>query len=186
MKVLTYGKNIEVTPALKTYAEEKVGKVERFFNNAAIEAHVSMEVEKGRHIVEVTVYVNGIILRGEEESHDMYASIDGVIEKLERQVHKYKTKINRKIREKKQEFKEELKEGRAEEIIKGYQDEDEFVPQIVRTKKFAIKPMNVEEAAMQMDLLGHDFFVFSNADTEEVNVVYKRKDGNYGLIEPSF
>lgn len=189
MKVMTYGKNIDVTPALKDYVVEKVSKLGKYFEGEPQEAHVSLEVEKKRHIVEVTAHINGLILRGEEDSSDMYASIDGVIEKLERQVHKYKTKIHKKIREKKQEMKEEYKEERTEELmhrIYDIKEEDEFEPDIVRTKKFAIKPMNVEEAVMQMDLLGHDFFVFSNANTEEVNVVYKRKKGNYGLIEPTF
>ena len=184
MKILTYGKNIDVTPALKNYAEEKVSKLERFFDNEPIEANITLEVEKERHIVEVTAYVNGIILRGEEDTSDMYASIDGVIEKLERQVHKYKTRIHKKLIEKKQEYKEEYKEERIEKLFEN--EEDEFSPKIVRTKKFAIKPMDVEEAVMQMDLLGHDFFVFSNAETNEVNVVYKRKNGDYGLIEPIF
>ena len=186
MKIMIYGKNIDVTPALKNYANEKVSKIGKYFNGEPKEAHVSMEVEKDRHIVEVTAYINGIILRGEEETHDMYASIDGVIEKLERQVHKYKTKIQKKIIEKKQEFKEGYKEERTEEIFQSLEREVEYRPKVVRTKKFAVKPMDIEEAIMQMDLLGHDFFVFSNANTEEVNVVYKRKDGNYGLIEPTF
>jgi len=189
MKVMTYGKNIDVTPALRDYVVEKVSKLGKYFNGEPQEAHVSMEVEKDRHIVEVTAYINGLILRGEEDSSDMYASIDGVIEKLERQVHKYKTKIKRRLRDKKQEMKEEYKEERTEELMNEIYDngeENEFKPDVVRTKKFAIKPMGVEEAIMQMDLLGHDFFVFSNANTEEVNVVYKRKQGNYGLIEPTF
>ncbi len=185
MKIMTYGKNIDVTPALKKYAEEKVSKLEKYFKGQPLEAHISMEVEKQRHIVEVTAYMNGIILRGEEETDDMYASIDGVLEKLERQVHKYKTKIHRKLIEQKQEFKKEYKEERIEEIVHPDTGE-EFEPKIVKTKRFAIKPMDVKEAVMQMDLLGHDFFVFSNANTEEVNVVYKRRDGNYGLIEPTF
>jgi putative sigma-54 modulation protein len=186
MKIMTYGKNIDVTPALKDYAIEKVSKIGKYFNGEPQEAHIAFEVEKDRHIVEVTAYVNGLILRGEEETQDMYASIDGVIEKLERQVHKYKTKIKKRVIERKQEIKEEYKEERTDEILHQHDEEDEFRPNIVRTKKFAIKPMDVEEAVMQMDLLGHDFFVFSNADTEEVNVVYRRKDGNYGLIEPTF
>ncbi|NLM97363.1 MAG: ribosome-associated translation inhibitor RaiA, partial [Halanaerobiaceae bacterium] len=169
--------------------EEKVNKLSKYFNGEPQEAHVSMEVERDRHIVEVTAYVNGFILRGEEESNDMYASIDGVIEKLERQVRKYKTRIKKKVRERKQEFKEDYKEERTEEVLseKDYHEEEEaFRPKIVRTKRFAIKPMHVEEAIMQMDLLGHDFFVFSNANTDEVNVVYRRKHGDYGLIEPTF
>ncbi|MFW5855676.1 MAG: ribosome hibernation-promoting factor, HPF/YfiA family [Bacillota bacterium] len=192
MKIMTYGKNIEVTPALKNYAEEKVGKLEKYFQGEPMEVQISMEVEKERHIIEVTAFVSGIILRGEEETGDMYASIDGVIEKLERQIHKYKTRIHRKLIEKKQEHKEEYIEERRREILNdgspevGEVEEEEFEPKIVKTKQFAMKPMDVKEACMQMDLLNHDFFVFSNADTEEVNVVYKRKDGNYGLIEPRF
>lgn len=186
MKITTVGKNIEVTPALKNYAEEKVRKIAKYFNGNPPETQVFMHVEKNRHIVEVTAYVDGLILRGEEATHDMYASIDGVMEKIERQVRKYKTKITRRLREKRQELKEEFKEERKKAIIDNKVEEDEFEAQIVRTKKFAIKPMDAQEAVMQMDLLGHDFFVFSNANTEEVNVVYKRKDGNYGLIEPTF
>lgn len=184
MKIMTYGKNIDITPSLKEYVEEKVSKLEKYFEDDPIEANVTLEVEKERHIVEVTAYVNGIILRGEEETGDMYASIDGVLEKLERQVHKYKTKIHKKLIEKKQEYKEEYKEKRIEQLFEN--NEEEVEANIVRTKRFAVKPMDVQEAVMQMDLLDHDFFVFSNAETEEVNVVYKRKDGNYGLIEPTF
>lgn len=180
MKIAIYGKNIEVTDALKRYVEEKVGKVEKYFNDAFLDAQVSLEVEKERHIVEVTINVDGLILRGEETSGDMYASIDGVIEKLERQVHKHKTRINRKIREKKKEFKLNL--AKALHSV----DEEEEEPRIVKSKQFPAKPMSVEEAIMQMDLIGHDFFVFINSGTEDVNVVYKRKNGNYGLLEPQF
>ena len=193
MKFMIYGKNIDVTPALKNYVEEKVRKLGKYFHEAVIddaqEAYVTMEVERDRHIVEVTVYINGLILRGEEDSNDMYASIDGVIEKLERQVRKYKTRIKRRMKEKKQEYKEGYKEERTEEVFKDLEKEEydeEFKPKVVRTKRFAIKPMDVEEAIMQMDLLGHDFFVFINAATNKVNVVYKRKRGDYGLIEPTF
>ena len=188
MKIMTYGKNMDITPSLKEYAEEKVSKLQRYFEDEPIEVQISLEVEKERHIVEVTAFVNGIILRGEEVTGDMYASIDGVIEKLERQIHKYKTKIHRKLIERKQEYKEEYMEERREEILKNKDlgEEDEYEPKIVRTKKFAMKPMDPKEAAMQMELLGHDFFVFSNANTDEVNVVYKRNDGDFGLIEPTF
>ncbi len=192
MKIITYGKNIDVTPALKEHAEQKVSKLSRFFNGKynekQMEVQISMEVEKDRHIVEVTAFVKGLILRGEEETDDMYASIDGVVEKLERQIRKYKTKIHDRLIERKQEFKEEFKEERTEEILHPTKEdkEEEFEPQIVKTKRFAMKPMNLQEACMQMDLLGHDFFVFHNAESEETNVVYKRRDGNYGLIEPTF
>lgn len=193
MKIMTYGKNIDVTPALKEHAEEKVRKLERYFNGEPMEVQISMEVERERHIVEVTAFVKGLILRGEEASGDMYASIDGVMDKLERQVRKYKTKIHDRYIEKKQEQKKEYKERRKEEVLNNglntiteEVESDVFEPKIVRTKRFPMKPMNVEEACMQMDLLDHDFFVFYNADSEETNVVYKRKDGNYGLIEPTF
>lgn len=186
MKIMTYGKNMDITPSLKEYAEEKVNKLQKYFEDVPIEVQISLEVEKDRHIVEVTAFVNGIILRGEEVTGDMYASIDGVVEKLERQIHKYKTKIHRKLIERKQEYKEEYMEERREEILKGHEEEDEYDPKIVRTKRFAMKPMDPKEAAMQMDLLGHDFYVFSNANTDEVNVVYKRNDGDFGLIEPTF
>ena len=116
MKVITYGKNIDVTPALKEYVVEKVNKLSKYFDGQPQEAHVSLEVEKDRHIVEVTAHINGLILRGEEETHDMYASIDGVLDKLERQVHKYKTKIKNKKRERKHELKEEYIEERKEMI----------------------------------------------------------------------
>lgn len=178
MKITVRGKNFELTNSLKNYVEDKVGKIEKYFNDAFIEAQVGLEVEKDRHIVEVTIMVDGLLLRGEESSGDMYASIDGVIEKLERQVRKHKTRIGRKIREKKKEFNLQF--------VNGVSDTEEEEPRIVRTKRFAIKPMPVEEAIMQMDLIGHDFFVFQNADTDEVNVVYKRKNGQYGLIEPEF
>ena len=179
MKFMVRGKNIEVTDALKNYVEEKVGKIEKYFDDdTVIEAQVSLEVEKQRHIVEVTAFVDGLILRGEEVTGDMYASIDGVIEKLLRQIRKYKTKIQRKLRKEKKEYKKD--------VIKARKENGEDESEIVKTKRFAMKPMPVEEAVMQMDLLDHDFFVFSNADTNEVNVVYKRNDGNYGLIEPTF
>jgi len=190
LKIMTYGKNMDITPSLKEYAEEKVSKLQKYFEDESIEVQISLEVEKERHIVEVTAFVSGIILRGEEVTGDMYASIDGVIEKLERQIHKYKTKIHRKLIERKQEYKEEYMEERREEILNNKDDfgeeEEEYEPKIVRTKRFAMKPMDPKEAAMQMDLLGHDFFVFSNANTDEVNVVYKRNDGDFGLIEPAF
>lgn len=175
MKVTVRGKNINITNALREHVERKVGKIEKYFDNLdSVEAQVTLNVEKGRHIVEVTVPLNGMILRGEEETGDMYASVDLVMEKLEKQIDKYKAKINRK-----------RQLGLGVPIEEKYRNEDNG-PRIVRTKRFAIKPMPVEEAVMQMELLGHDFFVFSNSETEDVNVVYKRKDGNYGLIEPEF
>ncbi|MGI6486155.1 MAG: ribosome-associated translation inhibitor RaiA [Thermoanaerobacterales bacterium] len=175
MKVNVSGKNVTITNALKEYAVKKVGKIERFFEGE-LEAQVTLKVEKDRHIVEVAVPMNGILLRGEAETHDMYSSIDLVIEKLEKQIEKYKTKLARSIKKSPIKIKSTFE--------KRSNSKNQTEPKIVKVKRFAIKPMDTEEAIMQMDLLGHDFFVFSNAISNEVNVVYKRRDGNYGLIEP--
>lgn len=171
------GKNIEITPSLREYVEKRVGKVTRYFENVG-DISVLLTVSKGRHIVEVTVPVQGgILLRGEEATMDMYTSIDLVVEKLERQIHKQKTKLSRRFREgglKSEAFKDAT--------ITAPRDEgSEYT--IVRTKKFDVRPMDVQEAIMQMNLLNHSFFVYRDAETEDVNVVYKRDDGNYGLIE---
>jgi putative sigma-54 modulation protein len=178
MQINVKGKNIEITNSLKEYAVKKVQKLERFFRSDLMSAQITMKVEKGSHVVDVTVYLDGLILRGEETSGDMYASIDGVIDKIERQIRKYKTRINRKLRQQGAKLNEA-----------AFDDGDvkvEREPRVVKTKRFAIKPMSLEEAMMQMELLGHDFFVFSNAENDQVNVLYKRKDGDYGLIEPEF
>lgn len=171
------GKNIDITEALRNQINKKVGKLERYFQPDA-EAQVTMSVENYRHIVEVTIYFNGVVIRAEESTDDMYTSIDRVLDKLERQIHKHRTKLEKKFRT--GAFKYD------KPIFSTKIDPEEYQPRIVKTKKFAIKPMTVDEAVLQMDLLGHSFFVFTNGDTEEVNVIYKRKDGNYGLIEPEY
>lgn len=176
MNIIIRGKQVELTNALRQHAEKRISKLEKYLDELK-EVQVTLSVEKDRHRVEVTIPINGIILRAEEESGDMYASVDMVIEKLERQIKKYKTKLAKKTR------LNGLREYVAQSV--GRDDEEEE-PQVLRTKRFAIKPMPVDEAIMQMNLLGHNFFVFSNAETELVNVVYVRKDGNYGLIEPEF
>lgn len=175
MLVVVNGKNVEVTEALREYAEKKVAKIEKFFEKSPMGAQVTLSMERDKHVVDITIQVDGLLLRGEEKTNDMYASIDGAVDKIERQVHKFKSRINRKLRE-------------ANRIVLNPPPAhlEAAEPQIKRTKRFAIKPMSVEEAVMQMDLLGHDFYVFSNSDTDEVNVVYRRKDGDYGLIEPDF
>lgn len=179
MKFNVRGENLEVTNALREYVEKKVGRIEKYFDTPPTSAvNVTMKVVKDVHSIEVTVQLPGVVLRGEEANQDMYAAIDLVVEKLERQIRKHKTKINRKFRQEgslKSLFKEEIN-GKATE------EEDDL--RVVKTKRFNIKPMDIEEAILQMDMLGHSFFVFSNSDTEELNVVYKRKDGRYGLIEP--
>jgi len=174
MKIQFRGKNIQVTNALKEHLEKKIGKLDKYFDNPP-EAIVTLSVEKDRHRVEVTIPLNGFILRGEEESFDMYSSVDQVLDKLEKQMEKYKTRLSR------QNKGLSIKDIAANSVEKTW-EEDEG-PRLVRTKRFAMKPMSVEEAIMQMNLLGHSFFVFTNADTEEVNVVYRRNDGNYGVIE---
>ncbi|WP_295160618.1 ribosome-associated translation inhibitor RaiA [Selenomonas sp. AE3005] len=170
------GKNIEITPSLREYVEKRVGKVTKYFDNVG-DISVLLTVSKGRHIVEVTVPVqNGILLRGEEATMDMYTSIDLVVEKLERQIHKQKTKLARRFRG--GGFKAEAFKAAP---VDAPADDEEY--QVVKTKRFVVKPMDVQEAIMQMNLLNHNFFVFRNSETEDVQVVYKRTDGNYGLIE---
>jgi putative sigma-54 modulation protein len=175
MLVTVNGKNVEVTEALREYADKKVSKIAKFFEKSPRGAQVTLSTERGKHIVDITIQVDGLLLRGEEKTNDMYASIDGAVDKIESQVHKYKTKINRRFRE----------ENKV--IVNSVIAQEEVgEPVIKRSKRVAIKPMSVEEAIMQMDLLAHDFYVFTNGDTDQVNVVYKRKDGHYGLIEPEY
>lgn len=176
MKFIMNGKNTSISNAMMEKARKKVGKFEKFFKPDA-EAHLTFDVEKDRNIFEVTIQSKGLFIRAEEVSDDMYASIDLVIEKLERQIRKYKTRLANRIH---QESMVAENYDIPEEI-----EEEEDHPAF-RTKRFAFKPMDPEEAILQMNLLGHDFFVFSNGDTEKVNVVYKRKNGQYGLIEPDF
>lgn len=176
MKIIISGKNIEVTSGLRQFVEKKLSKLEKYFK-PEVEAHITLSVEKNRQIVEVTIPFNGVILRGEEANGDMYVSIDLVADKLERQIRKQKTKLERRKYDDSLRFQDipDIKENEREEETK-----------IVKTKRFAVKPMSEEEAVLEMELLGHNFFVFQNADSNEVNVIYKRKDGNVGLIEPEF
>jgi len=179
MNINVRGKNIEATPALVDYAHKKLGKLDKHFDKST-DIQVVLSVIREEHIVEVTVYLNGLILRGEESTGDMYASIDMVVDKLERQIKKYKTRMNKSLR---QSGTRTMSEKHASLEAEERMESEE--PQIVRTKRFPLKPMTVEEAIMQMDMIGHNFFVFANADNNDtINVVYKRKDGNYGLIEP--
>lgn len=179
MKFIVSGKNLEVTDALKERVSKKLGKLDKFFNPGT-EAHVTMCVEKNRHIAEVTIIFNGIVFRAEVSNDDMYASIDKAADILERQIRKNRTRLEKKLRE--NAFKVEGLKG--EQVGGEVEEERDF--KVVRSKRFAIKPMTTEEAILQMNLLGHEFFVFTNAETRDANVVYKRKDGNYGLIEPEY
>ena len=177
MRYIISGKNIQVTPALKEKAIQKINKLDKYFTEDR-EVQITMTVERPRHIIEVTIPIKGSIIRAEEEAENMYTAIDLVVDVLERQLLKHKQKLIDKHRN----------HDTFNDIFVGQQstkDQDDGI-NIVRAKKFAMKPMDVEEACMEMDLLGHDFFVFRNCDTDEVNVVYKRKSGDYGLIEPEF
>ena len=177
MKFIIIGKNIDVTPGLRESVESKLGKLERYFTSDT-EIHVTLSIQKERQKIEVTIPVKGDIIRSEQESNDMYVSIDLVEEVIERQLRKYKNKLIARHQEGGN-FKQEFID--AEDTA-----EDENEIKIVLTKKFGFKPMYPEDACVQMELLGHDFYVFCNAETDEVNVVYKRKNGTYGLIEPEF
>lgn len=172
MKFIISGKNIVVTDGLRTAVTEKIGKLEKYFTEDT-EIHVTLSTEKERQKIEVTIPMKGNIVRAEQESNDMYVSIDLVEEIIERQLRKYKTKIIER---------QQAAVNLSKEFIDEEADDEEI--KIIRTKKFAVKPMDIEEACVQMELLGHNFFVFRNAETDEVNVVYKRKGNTYGLIEP--
>lgn len=174
MRVIVYGKNIEVTEGLRNMLEKKLSKLDKYFV-PEVEATATLSTQKNMHILEVQIKINGSFLRAEEATEDMYGSIDKVVDKLEGQLRKHKTKIERK-------YKEQAT-IRFDSIPDSNKAQEEN--RIVKTKKFPIKPMSPEEASLQMDLIGHSFFVFLNSESDEVNVVYKRKDGNYGLIEPT-
>lgn len=173
------GQHFQVTDALRDYVEKKLSRLDKYFEAPITsDINATLSVTKGRHAVEVTIPLTGVMLRAEEKSEDMYASIDLVADKLERQIRKHKTKVNRKFRQGsgvRSLFKEE---GSAVGVL---EEEDDL--ELVRTKRFALKPMDVEEAILQMNMVGHNFFVFSNVDNKEISVVYKRSDGKYGLIE---
>lgn len=176
MRIQITGKNIELTDGLKAAVEDKLGKLEKYFTPET-EVIVTLSVEKERQKVEVTIPAKGNYIRSEQVSNDMYVSIDLVEEVIERQLKKYRTKLVTKQQNVTSVFKQEFIDEKSEE--------DEEI-KIIRSKKFDMKPMYPEDACVQMDLLGHDFFVFCNAETDEVNVVYRRKNGSFGLIEPEF
>ncbi|MBN2285236.1 MAG: ribosome-associated translation inhibitor RaiA [Tissierellales bacterium] len=173
MNTKIFGKNISITDSLKETVEKKISKLDKYFFKD-VEVKVVLSVEKLRQIIEITVPFSGTVIRAEEVTDDMYNSIDNAVDALERQIRKHKTKLQNK--------KHNQETIRFENIEPLEFEEEES--KIVKTKRFAMKPMSVEEAALQMDLVNHNFYVFLNAETEEVNVVYKRKDNNVGLIEP--
>ena len=172
MKFTIRGKKLKVTDAIKAYVEEKIGRLDKYFENPNnISANVLMRLSGKNQVVEVTINTHGLILRGEEANKDLYASIDLVTDKTERQIRKNKTKIHKKS------SKETIRDFKEFET-----EEKESSIEVVKRKKIEMKPMSEEEAILQMELIDHDFFVYKDASTSETNVVYKRKDGNYGLI----
>ena len=175
MRFIISGKNIDVTEGLKNAVYDKIGRLEKYFTPET-EVHVTFNVEKERQKIEVTIPMKGNIIRAEQVSTDMYVSIDLVVEIIERQLKKYKTKLIDK--------KQSAEYFKPEYLDSEEMDDEEI--KIIRSKRFAVKPMDPEEACIQMELLGHSFFVFRNSETDDVNVVYKRKDNTYGLIEPEF
>lgn len=177
MKFNVRGENIEVTAALRDYAEKKISKLARYFTetpNTTVYVNLKVYNDK-RTKVEVTIPLPNLVLRAEEVNEDMYAGIDLISDKLERQIRKHKTKVNRKMRE------TGTKDLFVNDNSSNFKDEEKI--EIVRTKRFDLKPMDSEEAILQMNLLGHNFFVYTDAETNQTNIVYKRKDGKYGLIE---
>jgi len=177
MRLQVKGKNLDVSDSIRSYAEDKLRKLERqLADPTQIELELSVERNpsiSANHVAEATIWTKGPTLRAREASADMRASIDQLVDKLERQVQRYRQKRRRRTAR---------DNGSNLEAAKPVPNESE--PVIVKTKQFAVKPMSPEEAVLQLELIGHDFFVFQNAETGEVNVVYRRRDGHYGLIEP--
>ncbi|MEI4769633.1 ribosome-associated translation inhibitor RaiA [Psychrobacillus sp. FJAT-51614] len=176
------GENIEVTPAIRDYVEGKVEKVARYFNEEIqATANVNLKVYNDKQTkVEVTIPMKNLTLRAEERNADMYAAVDLIVDKLERQIRKYKTKVNRKFREREGIAAYFASVDAPDQPVEN-NEEEEY--NIVRTKQFDLKPMDHEEAVLQMNMLGHNFYIFTDAESNGTNIVYKRKDGKYGLIE---
>ena len=177
MRLQVKGKNVDVSPTLKDYAEKKLGKLEKHLNDSA-RVELELAAERNRstgpsHVAEATIWTKGPVLRARESSHDIKASIDLLVDKLERQARRLRDKRQRGLARN----EEAAFRARAASREPGE-------PVLVKTKQFPVKPMSAEEAVLQLELIGHDFFVFQNAETSDVNVLYRRRDGNYGLIEP--
>ncbi len=179
MQFQVKGRNLEVSDAIRSYAEEKLGKLERQLTDPRVELELTVERNPSiteNHVAEATIWTNGPVLRAREATSDMRASIDQLVDKLERQVTRYKSQRRSRRR----------RASRANEPIPETVPvvADEAGPLIVKAKQFTVSPMTPEDAVLQLELIGHDFFVFRNGDSSEINVVYRRRDGNFGLIEP--
>lgn len=177
MKINIIGRNIGITEGLRSTIEKKLNKFDKFFSQD-VDAQVTLTIQKNNQIMEVMIPFNGIVLRAEDSTNDMYKTIDLVVDKLERQVRKQKTKLQR--RHQGESLKFQFLENNSND---NFEEEER---KIVKSKRFPLKPMSAEEAILQMELVGHNFFVYIDDRSEDVNVVYKRKDGNYGLIEPEY
>lgn len=178
MDITVTFRHMEHSDALESYAKDKVGRLSKYLDSI-LDAHVILSVEKNRHTAEVTMNVSGVAINGQETREDMYSAVDLLVEKVERQLKKYKDRIIRR----RPAHKIPARSATAS-IISSESIEEAKEPQIIKVEDYTVKPMTLEEATMQIDLLHNDFLVFTNAGTEKVNVIYKRKDGNYGLIEP--
>ncbi|MCL5959118.1 MAG: ribosome-associated translation inhibitor RaiA [Chloroflexi bacterium] len=181
MQIVIKGKNTEVSEPLREYVEKKLGKLDRYLDNiSTVTVELSKEMSKNavnRHIIQVTVLTNGTILRGEEKAGDPHSAVDTVADVLHRQITRYKEKLYRRGRT-------AASRAAVPESREPEEEQEELGPRIVKTKQFAYKPVTLDEAIDQMELLGHDFFIFLNSATDQVNVLYRRRDGDYGLIEP--
>jgi putative sigma-54 modulation protein len=178
MQITTTFRHLEPSDALKSYAEEKLERVNKYIDEPVV-AQVFMTVEKIRHCAEVTLTAKGITIKASEETNDMYSAIDAVVDKIERQLRRYKERIKDH-----KPASESLDRQVKKSIVAAESIDQQQEPVVIRSKTFSIKPMSVDEAVMQMDLLHKDFLVFTDSVTDSINVVYRRKDGNYGLIEP--
>jgi putative sigma-54 modulation protein len=177
MNTTIVGRHMDISPALHDRVDKKMKKLDKYFGPNT-EAHVIMHVEKNRHVMETTIVFEGITFRGEESSSNMYKSIDSVVKKIEKQIHHHRSKLEKRLRS--GAFNEDAYDEPIEDL-------EEVAPyKLVKTKKFPVKPIDLEEATMQMQLVGHNFFVFRNAETNQVNVLYRRNDGDLGLIEPEY
>jgi putative sigma-54 modulation protein len=184
MKIIVQGHGIEVTEPLREYAEKKIKKIEEFFGNIQ-KAELTLDYRKienksKSNVTEITVWASGKILRATSGESDMYASIDTAVDKIERQIEKYKDKLKHEKRR----YSEKMKEFTREELPERLTPKEPLSLSIVKVKRFALTPLNPEDASQEMELLGHDFYMFLNAKTNEINTIYRRRSGNYGLIEP--
>ncbi len=183
MRITITSRNVDVSDKLKNLINKKMQKLDRYFKKGT-EVSVCLNQEKNRSVMEVTVHCDGIVIRAEKSDTDMYSALDNVLQKLERRIRKHRTKIEKKLHDEAFILNEPLFEA-AGSNDEG-DDEDDILGKVVKVKNFNVKPMSVEEAILQMDLLGHSFFVFRNAESMDINVVYKRHKGDYGLIDPEY